>query len=111
MLQDLILKLTPDQRKQLQGLGVSRQRLHEWKHGMGNPTEVQVAMLAAVTGTEYGQLQREVTWTRATPAERGKLARALGKTLAGVAAMLGIFGANDSARAAAHATKPACDNV
>ena len=111
MIADLIQTLTPDQRKQLRVMKITRQRLHEWQHGARHPTEVQVAMLAAVTGTEYGQLQREVTWDRAKPKERETLARALGKMAVGALAMLLSFGANDRALAVEGATNPTRDNV
>jgi hypothetical protein len=118
MLRELVHGLTTEQRTALKALGVDRILLHKWKHGLRLPTEAQVAMLAAVTGTEYGQLQREVTWLRLKPDERAGLARVLGKSvdavkgaLLGVVVMLATFGVSDRAQAAGVRLEPTTDNV
>lgn len=76
LLRDLLHGLTRTQRQQLRDLGIPHSRLSEWTHGKAYPTPVQTAILAAVTGTEYGQLQRAVTWGKAKPEERARIARA-----------------------------------
>lgn len=84
MLEQLLRDLSHEQRKTLEAHGITRQRRHEWLNGKANPTEVQVVLLASVTGTDWVELQREVTLRRATPDVRGILERAMGKIASGV---------------------------
>jgi hypothetical protein len=110
MLRELLESLTPEQRAQLRDRGISDQKRSDWVHGRRLPTEVQVAELADVTGADWARLQREITLMRAPEPVRERLARSLGKALAGVVAMLAFFGPGEPAHAAVGAG-PSSDNV
>ena len=94
MFPELLDNLTPQQRKQLsEEFGVTRSRIHEWRHGQGFPTEVQTGAIAVMTGVSYAALQQEITLKRANPSQRKTLESALGKLHAGLLACLLALGA------------------
>lgn len=101
MLAQTLAQLTDEQRAELHDFGISRQLIHAWKTGKRLPTEPQAAIFAAVTHINRHKLQDELALLRASPAQRDRVARALGKALAGVLAMLsfGYFGAAQHAEA------------
>lgn len=97
MFPELLDELTPQQRRALEDeFAVTRNRIHEWRHGKGYPTEVQTGAIAVMTGVSYAALQAEITLKRANDRQRGTLERVLGKLLVGAAGCcvaLGLGGA------------------
>lgn len=77
MLRELVENLTPQQRDALAARGIGRQLLWKWKEEARLPTEVQVADVAAVTGADWAELQKEITVLRAPEERREDIARAL----------------------------------
>ena len=75
MLQEIIEGLNNAQRAALASHGISYKRLWSWRTGERLPTEVQTAYLAAATGTDWAELQKEVTVLRADESEREEVAR------------------------------------
>ena len=78
MFNEIVKQLTDEQRTQLRERGITRQLLYKWREGEALPTEVQVADVAAVTGTEWVDLQKEITVLRAPEGRRAEIARTLG---------------------------------
>lgn len=78
MLQQVIERLDTAQRAELAKHGITYNRLWSWRTGQRLPTEVQTAYLAAATGSNWVELQKEVTVMRAPEAEREAIARTIG---------------------------------
>lgn len=74
---ELITSLSDDQRSSLAERGVTRELLYAWRKGKRLPTEVQVADVAAVTGAEWAELQKEITVLRAPEERRAQIAATL----------------------------------
>ncbi len=77
MLTDLIRALDHDQKTELYRRRIGPGLLGDWKMGRRLPTEVQVVDLAEVTGTEWAELQKEITVMRAPEERRAQIAKAL----------------------------------
>lgn len=82
MLKTLIDSLNTAQRANLHAFGVDSALLSRWRTGKRLPTEVQVAFLADLTGSDRHALQDEIALMRATPEQRGVLERIMGKARA-----------------------------
>ena len=77
MFAELISALDHDQKSELFRRHITPQLITEWKKGRRLPTEVQVVDVAAVTGTEWADLQREITVLRAPADRREQIAHAI----------------------------------
>lgn len=69
MIDRLLEGLTAAQKKELDGLGISRMRRSDWKHGRRTPTAAQLMVLAMVTNTDPQPLLRWLAEQEATPAQ------------------------------------------
>lgn len=78
-LQTLLTTLSQEQRAQLRLAGISDQLRSDWLKGRRLPTEVQVVDVAAVTGAEWAELQKEITIMRAPEERREQVARILNR--------------------------------
>ncbi len=71
MLIDLLEGLTPDQKRELEELGITRQRRHDWKVGPRKPTAAQCLVLAMVTNSDPKPL---LQWLAEQEASEAQLA-------------------------------------
>ena len=78
MLQEVIERLNTAQRAELAKHGITYNRLWSWRTGQRLPTELQTAYLAAATGSDWVELQKEVTVMRAPEDERAQIAQLVG---------------------------------
>lgn len=61
MLTRVLQTLTREQRAALYKVGITRQRLYEFRKGIRLPTEAQVAHISEITQCPWAELQAEVT--------------------------------------------------
>lgn len=90
MFDQVLTRLTADQKHDLAARGIPRQLLSNWKTGRRKPTPQQVVHLAEVAGVNRHALQDEITLLSATPKQRAMLQGALGKLKAGALASLAL---------------------
>lgn len=102
MFQELINRLTQEQKQELITRGIPQPRLSDWKRGKRLPTRTQVLILADVTETDAMEIEREVMALEIKPEERAIFSRVLGTRTAalGVAILsLGMLGTPSNANA------------
>jgi transcriptional regulator with XRE-family HTH domain len=77
ILQDILDRLTAEDRRLLREAGISRQLIYAWRNGERLPTEPQAAILAIVSRADRDLLAREIALLRATPQQLGAMTKIL----------------------------------
>jgi len=91
--------LTDDEKRELNALGITRQKRWDWINMDRHPTAAQLRTLAVILDLEPGPLLLWLAEREATPAQRDLFLKALAKSTAALAVVI-LAGAGNHADAA-----------